>query len=306
MNSRDIFSVRGPKPQALAQIHSTMDLLPQQQFFTFALNPRKNQTMKSSITSNLRLPLYALYAFLIAIAVLWVMPRNASAQMYVAQLFSNRLDLGFVGENNATTGAIININFITPLNRPLDLAVSGNNLFVLTFNGTVGKYDATTGGAINPAFITRLADPFGLAVEGNSLFVTDSVTPDGAVGKYDATTGAVISARFISGLPSPTGMALRGNELFVATAGGQDAAGFVGKYDATTGAVISASLVTDLHFPLALALLGNALFVAEDATPTGGPRVGKYDATTGEVINAAFIKARGSVALLAIAIKSAK
>ena len=39
--------------------------------------------MKTSITSNWRPLLRALYAFVIAIIVLWAMPRNARAQLYV-------------------------------------------------------------------------------------------------------------------------------------------------------------------------------------------------------------------------------
>src|ERR1700747_3668643 len=54
---------------------------PKHKFFTFTLNPRKNQTMKSSITSNRRPLLCAFYASLIATAALWAMPRNACAQL---------------------------------------------------------------------------------------------------------------------------------------------------------------------------------------------------------------------------------
>jgi hypothetical protein len=54
-----------------------------------------------------------------------------------------------VGEYNATTGAAINANFITGLNYPTGLAVSGNILFVASRNrGTVEEYNATTGAAI--------------------------------------------------------------------------------------------------------------------------------------------------------------
>ena len=39
--------------------------------------------MKKSIASHRRALLHAFYSFLIAIAVLWAMPRNACAQLYV-------------------------------------------------------------------------------------------------------------------------------------------------------------------------------------------------------------------------------
>jgi hypothetical protein len=61
---------------------------------------------------------------------------------------------GTVGEYNSTTGAAINVNFITGLSSPGGLAVSANSLFVV--NGdvgpnldTVGEYNSTTGAVIN-------------------------------------------------------------------------------------------------------------------------------------------------------------
>jgi hypothetical protein len=90
------------------------------QFFTFALSPRQNKTMKTTSTSNLRPLLRALYPFVIAIAVLWTMPRNAHAQLYVAEIPGL---IGFVGEYDATTGAAISPSFITGLNRPFGIAV---------------------------------------------------------------------------------------------------------------------------------------------------------------------------------------
>jgi len=74
--------------------------------------------MKTSITSNFRPLLRAFYPFVIAIAVLWAMPRNAHAQLYVTQRGA-----GIVGEYDATTGFAINANFITGLNGPIGLAV---------------------------------------------------------------------------------------------------------------------------------------------------------------------------------------
>jgi DNA-binding beta-propeller fold protein YncE len=136
--------------------------------------------MKSSITSNLRPLLRAFQAFLVAIAGLWPMPRNAHAQLYVIRDSKT----GIVSEYDAKTGEVINANFITGLSRPVALAVNANTLFVTNFrSGTIGKYDATTGGAISPGFITGLRGPFGLAVNGNTLFVTNFGS--GTVGKYD-------------------------------------------------------------------------------------------------------------------------
>jgi len=160
--------------------------------------------MKSSINSNLRPLLRAFQAFLVAIAGLWPMPRNAHAQLYVIRDSKT----GIVSEYDAKTGEVINANFITGPSRPVALAVKGNTLFVTNENGgTVGKYDASTGGAINPGFITGLSGPEGLALSGNSLFVTN--LNGGAVGNYDANTGTAINASFITGLNNPVGLAVK-------------------------------------------------------------------------------------------------
>jgi hypothetical protein len=162
--------------------------------------------MKTTPASNWRPLLRAFYAFLIAFAALWAMPRNACAQLYVINNF------GGVSEYNATTGEVINASFITGLIDPAGLAVKGNTLFVANSGGFVGKYDATTGAAINPGFITGLSQPFGLALLGNTLFVANQAGRSrgaGTIGTYDATTGAAINASFITGLSAPFGLAVK-------------------------------------------------------------------------------------------------
>ena len=81
-------------------------------------------------------------------------------------------------------------NFITGLQRPFGLALSGNNLFVAksglfvaNYSGgtTVGEYDATTGAAINPDFITGLNQPYALAVAAVPEPSTWSMIPVGGV-----------------------------------------------------------------------------------------------------------------------------
>ena len=103
----------------------------------------------------------AFYAFLMAIAVL----RNARAQLYVSSRPEGGL-FGVVSEYNATTGEVINANFITGLGAPAGLALLGNTLFVANLvSGTVGEYDATTGEVIKANFITGLGNPEGIAVK---------------------------------------------------------------------------------------------------------------------------------------------
>jgi hypothetical protein len=256
-----------------------MDLLPPQPsaHFSFSLNPRKNQTMKSSITANLRALLRAFYAFIIAIAAAWAISTNAHAQLYVTQKD------GTVSEYDATTGAAIKVPLIAGILSPNALAVKGNTLFVASEdNVTVGEYNATTGAAINANFITGVGRSFGLAVNGNTLFVAG--LDSGTVGKYDAKTGAPINVPFITGLNRPTGLAVNGNTLFVANEGN----GTVGTYDAKTGAPIHANFPAGLAGPFGIALSGNTntLFVSSQIPPA---TVGAFDANTGAVINANFI-----------------
>jgi hypothetical protein len=295
--------------------------------------------MKTSILANWRPLLRAFSPFLIAIAVLWAMPRTAQAQVYIAQVFGAS-DPGFVSEYS-TKGKLLSANFITGLNAPAALAVSGNNLFVVNSgSGTVGKYDASTGGAINAGFITGLNNPAALALSGNNLFVTyyNNTQKVYEVGEYDATTGAAINTNFITGLNSIFALAVLSNKIFVTSAestsplrlvvgeydvatgrvtkanllkeviitAGRDNALFglhghvVGEYNATTGAAINAKLITGLHETLGLAVLGDKLFVANSHTQEGYG-VGEYDAATGAAINANLIT--GLDANLAIAVK---
>ena len=124
----------------------------------------------TTATSNwrplLRAFLRALYPFLIVIAALWAMPKNAHAQLYVTEFPQGGGPIGFVGKYDGTTGAAISPSFIIGLSFPRGLAVLGNTLFVSTEgNNTVGEYDAKTGAAINASFITGLVQPEGLAVK---------------------------------------------------------------------------------------------------------------------------------------------
>jgi hypothetical protein len=243
--------------------------------------------MKTTLTSNWRPLLRAFYPFLIAIAALWAMPRTAGAQLYVTQGGTG----GFVSKYNTTTGALIKAHFITQLNGPTGLAVSGTDLFVaIETANKVGKYNATTGAVINANFITGLHAPFfGLVLNTSArrLFVTNTTIVTNTVGEYNATTGAPINASLITGLIEPQGLAFMGPTplssvpfLFVANFGNNT----VGKYDAKTGTVINASFIT-VPSPTGLALLGNTLFVGSFASYT----VGAYDATTGAPINASLI-----------------
>jgi hypothetical protein len=265
---------------------------PGTRFFAFTLNPGKDKSLKTSTPSNWRPLLRALYLFLIVSAALCAMPRKARAQLYVIQF---DVQNGIVSKYNATTGKLINADFIAGLDSPIFLGLFGNSLFEASFGGsTLAKYNATTGAPINVSFISGLSSPTAVAFTDATFLSPQSflfvANLGGTIGKYDAKTGATVNASFITGLiEQPVALAVLGttsffepsSSLFVVTL----VNGTVGKYNATTGEQIKAKFITGLHHPSALAVLGNTLLIADEVLGT----VSEYDATTGKRIKANFI-----------------
>jgi hypothetical protein len=222
--------------------------------------------MNHSTTSNWRSLLRAFYALLIAIAALLALPRNARAEIYVANLPK---DSTGVVSAYTESGGLIKANFITGLDSPGALAVAGDTLFVLERAlGTVGKYDANTGAVINAGFITGLRRPIGLAVSGETLFVSDAgedPSKDGAVAEYDATTGELLNDNILKGdldATSPTAVAVDppGTTLFVASDGS------IFRYNIRTGKGFS--LYYGISTTFGLAVANNQFF--ETDTDGGG------------------------------------
>jgi len=196
---------------------------------------------------------------------------------------------GTVGKYNATTGAAINAAFVTGLDYPVGIAVSGNDLFVVNRRAnTIGKYNATTGATINASLVSGLSTPIGVVVSGNNLYVANNWSANGSsIGKYDATTGATINNNFIpwgggSGLNWPGYMAISGNSLFVANEV------TIGEYDATTGASLNVPFALNSEHPNGLAVSENNLF-AINATGS----IFKYNILTGTKINTFFTGLNG-------------
>jgi hypothetical protein len=254
--------------------------------------------MHRTITSNLRLPIRALSAFLIATTPFWGMPGNASAQ-------ADGIEQGGFAQ---TLGTIANA---TP---PVKKVIA----FFVVSAFDVAKYNYRTG---HP---TRVLEPVALAVIsavllfGPTIYVPTGITflggsvekeaglgfgsaddTVGWVGTFDATTGKAINTNFILFQPPPgarvdkcTGLALRGKTLFVAfqlRGPGPVKHGVIGKYDARTGAPIDANFITELNQPSGLAVLADSLFVANLGSNSSNGTIGKYDAKTGTPIDANFI-----------------
>lgn len=239
--------------------------------------------------------------FLIGLAALLAEPGNAPAQQdaaFIGRLFISDGDRGLrgaVGEYDYSTGQLIKLDFIRDLFEPQGLAVSGNDLFVIStdlfahnfdYSGIVGKYDARTGRRVNAKFITGLRKPDSAAVSGSRLFVNTSLSRDDktqVVSEYDSATGKLINANFITGLKQPDGMAVQGNTLYVS----DTQTGKVGTYVVDTGGAINPDFITRLDAPRGLAVVGNTLYVL--CRSRGDGAIEKYDATTGRAIDLGLV-----------------
>jgi 6-phosphogluconolactonase (cycloisomerase 2 family) len=130
--------------------------------------------------------------------------------LYVTNNYLNSNDDVYISEYDATTGTLINANFIQIATGGLyGLAVKGNHLFVSIYDGgpaRVAEYNATTGALINNSFVTTVGNPWGIAVEGNTLFVVSE--NEEIVYEFDATTAAQLS-QSITLSAVPTAIAVR-------------------------------------------------------------------------------------------------
>jgi hypothetical protein len=209
--------------------------------------------------------------------------------------------LGTIGEYTAA-GATMNSSLISGLNNPVNIVVSGSNLFVVnegifaagqTYvhnSGTIGEY--TIGGAtVNPSLIRGMNEPAGIAVSGTNLFVVNVM--NGTIGEY-TTAGATVNASLITGLNASQSIAISGSNLFVASAGnGRVGNGTISEYT-TSGALVNASLITGLNFPDGITVSGANLFVSNAGTSNnssivpGTGSIGEYT-TSGATINASLI-----------------
>lgn len=106
------------------------------------------------------------------------------------------------------TDTLLKQNFITDLNNPQGLALSGTNLLVANEgSNTIGEYDAATGTTINDSFISSgLDQPFGLLDLGNNLLVANGGS--NIVTEYDANTATETNPSFVTGVSQPVSLAV--------------------------------------------------------------------------------------------------
>jgi hypothetical protein len=184
-----------------------------------------------------------------------------------------------IGQYNATTGATINANLLSPSRFVFGLVADNqNHLFAANYFAGLWQYDATTGAA-NQSFSHAFYDTNGLAIDGNGHLFVASYN-QGLVAEVDSTTGMFINSALVTGLGFGTvGSVDARNHLFAShSPNGYNP--ILGEYDATTGAPINANL------PFIGAPIfddNNHFFVLN------GSAVAEYDATTGTLINPSFI-----------------
>jgi hypothetical protein len=190
-------------------------------------------------------------------------------------------------------GSTINASLISGLpNNPVGMAISGNDLFVASFDGgrqgsPIGEY-TTSGATVNAGLISGPVESGGLSgaldvvVSGNNLFASSQglsdTDVDGPVGAY-TTSGVVVNSGMIYPIARPWGLAISGNDLFVSSQN----SGTIGEYT-TSGAIVNTSLISGLNNPFEMVISGNDLFVANYGSGT----VGEYT-LSGAVVNASLI-----------------
>ena len=158
----------------------------------------------------------------------------------------------FVGQTNNTialytiSGSIatlVNPAFITGVNDPQDLVISGDKLFVanvagqLEGHGWIGEY-SLSGSTINASLVTGLDAPHAIAVSGTTLFVTNA----DRISEY-TTSGAAVNTTLVSHVTS-FGIAASGTNLYVVNYDAHSISQY--SVSGTQGRLVNPSLVTGL------------------------------------------------------------
>jgi len=238
-------------------------------------------------TTNMR------FLLSIFVSLVCVTPATAHAQIFVSELIGAT---GRVGEYTMS-GAPVNPALISEGVRPIGVALSGNNLFVLNLSasssvGTIGEY-TTSGATINPTLISGLNHlPFTIAVSGDKLFVAnagDSTVGSGTISLF-TTSGETVNRALISGLTSPLGIAISGDRLFVANS----LTDTVGEYT-TSGDTVNPALISGLTDLTGIAISGERLFLTSGFNGT----VSEYT-TSGALVNPEFLSGLGNPSGIAV------
>jgi len=151
---------------------------------------------------------------------------------------------------SASTGTLINANFITGLTTPIGIAFDSQyNLYICNkvtgASGFISKHVITNGSLIssNLTFITSLSGPQSIAIDSNNYLyigqINNSTANAGFISKY-TTSGTLVTTSFISSLSTPQQIALDSyNNIYVA----QNASNYISKYS-YSGTAISTTFIS--------------------------------------------------------------
>ena len=127
----------------------------------------------------------------------------AEGNLFVVNQSNGKTGGEYITKYDANTGLQVGGKLIQGLHGPIQIAVSGNDLFVTNISQkTIDKYDATTGGLLKSGFITGLHNPTDVTASNEPLmqllFVTDA--SNRSIDVYNVATGKPLPALTITGL----------------------------------------------------------------------------------------------------------
>ncbi|MDP9097547.1 MAG: hypothetical protein M3N48_00940, partial [Verrucomicrobiota bacterium] len=193
-----------------------------------------------------------------------------------------------------TSGQTIKIGKIIIEGDPVDVAVSGQDLFVLIQPrrgepgpSTVGKF-TTEGETVNTAFITLPFQGNSFVVSDGKIFVGCTDSTNGRIIEY-TTSGDVVNDALITG----TGLfAIQGDRVFAArpARAGEPGGITISQYT-TSGATVNATLITGLQSVMDIGISDGHLFLlgGEPTVRDSSGRIDEYDATSGALIKGTLI-----------------
>lgn len=238
-------------------------------------------------------------SIVVSVAVLWLMPEKAEAQIFVDEVG------GTVGEYNLD-GSTVNSSFVSGLQTSNGaFAVSGGQLFVDNIRNAhdvIDQYPIADGsGSAGPLIIYggNLSSLSHLAVSGGQIFVSGVVELPNlsftqAIGEYNIADGSAVNPLLITasdgGLYNAA-LAVSGGNLFVLNPGGQNVSGVLSEYN-LDGTVVNSALIavpgnpTSVHYGLTISS-GHLFFTYSNGNGNAFS-VGEYN-IDGSVVNASLI-----------------
>jgi MYXO-CTERM domain-containing protein len=125
-----------------------------------------------------------------------------AATLKAQNLYIVNEDDGTIGEYGLD-GQAVNASLITGLGYALNIAISGDDLFVAN-GGSVGEYTTSGTTIAAPLISTGLYGLVNIVISGSDIFVANDQF--GTIGEY-TTSGATVNASLISSF-NPTGIAI--------------------------------------------------------------------------------------------------